>query len=114
MMNRCKDTCETLGLVGFATAVGLGFVAYSATHLYVCFCAPSGVWGFVQSLIIMDSTFCQMLMGLVHHSQSLYGAMMMAFLLTMITSIGKGVGWATGMPAPEIPRNVQLKGFQRT
>jgi hypothetical protein len=32
----------------------------------------------------------------------------------MITSIGKGVGWATGMPAPEIPRNVQLKGFQRT
>lgn len=112
-MNKVSQVCSDIGLYGFVTAVGVGLIAYSATHAYVCFCAPTGVWGFVQSLVIMDSTFCQMLMGLVHHSQSLYGAMMVAFLLSMIGGISKGVGWLTGTPAPEIPRNVQVRGFQR-
>lgn len=112
-MSKVSQVCSDIGLYGFVTAVGVGFIAYSATHMYVCFCAPTGFWGFVQSLVIMDSTFCQVLMGLVHHSQSLYGAMMVAFLLSMIGGISKGVGWLTGTPAPEIPRNIQIKGFQR-
>ncbi len=112
-MSKVSQVCSDIGVYGFVTAVGVGFIAYSATHMYVCFCAPTGFWGFVQSLVIMDSTFCQVLMGLVHHSQSLYGAMMVAFLLSMIGGISKGVGWLTGTPAPEIPRNIQVKGFQR-
>lgn len=111
-MSRIHDTCGNIGLYGFITAIGVGFVAYSATHVYVCFCAPTGIWGFVQSLIIMDSTFCQMLMGLVHHSQSLYGAMMVAFLFSIIGGISKGVGWLTGTPALEVPRTINVRGFQ--
>lgn len=95
------------------TAIGVGFIAYSATHIYVCFCAPQGVWGFVQSLIMMDSTFCQMLLGLVHHTQSLYGAMMIAFLFSIIGAIGKGISWITGEPAPEIPKTIQSRPIQR-
>lgn len=102
-----------MGLYGFVTAIGVGFVAYSATHLYVCFCAPTGIWGFVQSLVIMDSTFCQTLMSLVHHTQSLYGAMMLAFLFSLIGGISKGISWMTGEAAPEIPRNIQVRGFHR-
>jgi hypothetical protein len=112
-MSRVQEFCKNLGMFGFVTAIGVGFIAYSATHVYVCFCAPTGIWGFIQSLVIMDSTFCQTLMGLVHHSQSLYGAMMLAFLLSLIGGISKGVGYMTGTPAPEIPRHVQVRGFQR-
>jgi hypothetical protein len=111
-MQRTHDACKNLGFYGFVTAVGVGFVAYSATHMYVWLCAPSGILGFVQSLVVMDSTFCQTLMGLVHHSQSLYGAMMLAFLFSMIGAISKGIELITGQSAPEIPRNIQVKGFQ--
>lgn len=113
MLPKCRDTCSALGLYGFVTAVGVGFIAYTATHVYVCFCAPSGVWGFIQSLVIMDSTFCQMLMGLVHHSQSMYGAMMIAFLFSIVGAIGKGVAWMTGEAAPDVPKLIQSKPIQR-
>lgn len=102
-----------MGLYGFVTAIGVGFVAYSATHIYVCFCAPSGVWGFIQSLVMMDSTFCQMLLGLVHHSQSLYGAMMIAFLFSIVGGIGKGVSWMTGTPVGAIPTSIQSRALKR-
>ncbi len=91
-----RDTCKTIGVTGFVTAIGIGFVAYSATHIYVCFCAPEGIWGFVQSLVVMDSTFCQMLMALISHSQTLYGTMMMAFLFGILGSLGRCVNWMTG------------------
>ena len=91
-----RDTCKTIGVTGFVTAIGIGFVAYSATHIYVCFCAPEGIWGFVQSLVVMDSTFCQMLMALISHSQTLYGTMIMAFLFGILGSLGKCVNWMTG------------------
>ena len=91
-----RDTCKTIGVTGFVTAIGVGFIAYSATHIYVCFCAPEGVWGFVQSLIVMDSTFCQMLMALINHSKTLYGTMLMAFLFGILGSLGRCVNWMTG------------------
>lgn len=105
--------CGSLGLYGFVSAIGVGFVAYTATHVYVCFCAPSGIWGFVQSLIVMDSTFCNLLLGLVHHAQSMYGAMMVAFLFSLIGAIGKGVAWMTGEVATEIPRTIQSRPIVR-
>lgn len=91
-----QDTCKTIGITGFVTAVSVGFIAYSATHIYVCFCAPEGVWGFIQSLIVMDSTFCQMLMALINHSQTLYGTMLMAFLFGILGTLGRCVNWMTG------------------
>ena len=97
----------------FATALGLGFVAYSSTHIYVYFCAPAGVWGFVQSLVIMDSTVCQSIMGLVHHSQSLYGAMMVGLLFSIISGIGKIIAGVTGVPAGAIPTVIQSKAIRR-
>lgn len=108
-MQRAKDTCGALGMYGFITAVGVGFVAYSTTHIYICFCAPSGIWGFIQSLVVMDSTFCQMLLGLIHHSQSLYGAMMVAFLFSLIGAMGKGIAWMTGGTPAEVPTTIQSR-----
>jgi len=112
-MQRVKDTCGALGMYGFITAVGVGFVAYSTTHIYICFCAPSGIWGFIQSLVVMDSTFCQVLLGLIHHSQSLYGAMMVAFLFSLIGAMGKGIAWMTGDPPAEIPRTIQSRTLRQ-
>lgn len=112
-MQRAKDTCGALGMYGFITAVGVGFVAYSTTHIYICFCAPSGIWGFIQSLVVMDSTFCQLLLGLIHHSQSLYGAMMVAFLFSLIGAMGKGIAWMTGRPEDNIPTIIQSRGILR-
>jgi len=76
--------------------------------LYMCFCAPSGFWGFVQSLVVMDSTFCQLLMGLIQHTQSIYGGLMLAFLFSVVGVIGKGVSWMTGKP--EVPAPTVLQG----
>ena len=112
-MSRCKSACDTLSVYGLVTAVGVGFVAYSATHLYVCFCAPQGFWGFVQSLILMDSTFCQMILGLVHHTQSLYGAVMISFLFSIVGGIGKGVAWMTGGTPGEVPTTIQSRVLTR-
>lgn len=110
MTSKCRQITDAIGIYGFISAVGMGFIAYTATHAYVCFCAPTGVWGFVQSLVIMDSTFCKIILGLVHHSQSLYGAMMLSFMFSIIAGFNKSIEWATGSPAPQIPRNVQVGG----
>jgi hypothetical protein len=115
--NVIKQMTSVLGnhtVLTFASALGLGIVAYSSTHLYVYFCAPSGVWGFVQSLVIMDSTFCQSIMGLVHHSQSLYGAMMVGILFSVIAGLGKCISRATGEPAGAIPTVIQSRPLYRT
>ena len=108
-MQKAKDTCSALGMYGFMTAVGVGFVAYSATHTYMYFCAPTGVLGFIQSLVVMDSTFCQVLMGLIHHSQSLYGAMMVAFLFSLIGAMEKGIAWMSDTEPGEVPTTIQSR-----
>ena len=56
----------------------------------------------------MDSTFCQILMSLIQHTQSMYGAMMIAFLFSIVGAIGKGVAWITG--EPEVPVPAALEG----
>ena len=104
--NRC---CNNLGLYSFVTAVGVGFVAYAGTHIYVCFCAPTGFWGFVQSLVVMDSTFCQMLLGLIHHSQSLYAVMLLGFLFSFLGAIQKCVQWCTGRELQPVPATLQSR-----
>ncbi len=61
----------------------------------------------------MDSTFCQAIMGLVHHSQSLYATMMIAFLFAGISAIGKGVAWMTGTSEGEVPTVIQSRAIRR-
>ncbi len=113
MREACVSLCGKTGCVSFLTAVGVGFIAYTSTHVYMCFCAPSGIWGFLQSLIVMDSTFCQMLMGLIHHTQNLYGAMMIAFLFSFVAAIGGAVHWITGEKPPEVTDSIQPRAIRR-
>lgn len=109
----CVSVCGRTGCASFITAVGVGFIAYASTHIYMCFCAPAGLWGFLQSLIVMDSTFCQMLMGLIHHTQNLYGAMMIAFLFSLVAAIGHGVSYFTGEKVPEVTDTIQPRALRR-
>lgn len=112
-MQSLRKFSGILGCYGFATAIGVGFVAYSATHIYVYFCAPSGIMGFIQSLVVMDSTFCHVVMGMINHSQSLYGGMIIAFLFSLIGAMGKGVAWMTGGEPGEVPTTIQSKPLLR-
>jgi hypothetical protein len=103
---RCSATCKQLGGWGFLSAIGIGFVAWSATHIYMCFCAPRGIFGFVQSLVVMDSSFCQILMGLMLHSQSMYKAMLVAALFAVVGTLGKVATWMSGEEI-DVPTEIQ-------
>jgi hypothetical protein len=102
----CSTTCRQIGGWGLLTAVGIGFVAWSSTHVYMCFCAPQGSWGFVQSLIVMDSSFCQILMSLMIHMQSMYKAMLVAFLFGIVGSLTKIANWMSSEEM-DIPTEIQ-------
>ena len=102
----CSNTCKQVGGWGLITAVGIGFVAWSSSHVYMCFCAPQGAWGFIQSLLVMDSSFCQILMGLMIHMQSMYKAMLVAFLFGIVGSLTKLVNWVNGEEL-DIPTEIQ-------
>jgi hypothetical protein len=108
-----RNSCGSFGGFTLVAALGIGFMAYSATHVYVGFCAPLGLMGFVQSLVIMDSTFCQVLMGIISHSQSLYGAMMVGLLFSIMGGINKSVSSVTGLPEGQIPRTINVRSFQQ-
>ncbi len=69
--------------IAFATALGLAFIAWSGTQLYVSLCAPSGVYGFLVSLVTMDSSPCQALFSVMSHSQTLYSAMIASLLFAL-------------------------------
>jgi len=103
----CSNTCKQMGGWGLLTAVGIGFVAWSSTHVYMCFCAPQGAWGFVQSLIVMDSSFCQILMSLMINMQSMYKAMLVAFLFGIVGSLTKIANW---MSSEEIDIPTEIQG----
>ena len=57
-----------------ANAVLFAFVAWSSTRLYAHYCAPAGLYGFLQSFITMDSTLCKVVFAIISHTQVLYGA----------------------------------------
>lgn len=102
----CSNTCKQMGGWGLITAVGIGFVAWSSSHIYMCFCSPKGAWGFVQSLIVMDSSFCQILIGLMIHMQSMYKAMLVAFLFGIVGSLTKIANWMSSEDI-DIPTEIQ-------
>ncbi len=79
-----RESLRDSGVLAFTSAVGIGFVAWSSTQLYVAFCAPQGLTGFVTSLITMDSSPCQAIFSIISHSKTLYGASMASLLLGVI------------------------------
>ena len=100
---------QSCGACGFVAAIGVGFVCWSATQLYVIFCAPRGLIGFLQSLIVMDSTFCQLLMGLVTHTQTMYSLMLVGLLFAFIGIINKVIGWITDSEVQPVPEEIKTR-----
>jgi len=99
--------CSRMGGYTLVTAVGVGFLAYSSTHLYMCFCAPQGVMGFVQSLVIMDSVFCQIIMAMIQHSQGIYKTLLVAGFFSLLGAMGKVIAWMTDSEEMEVPTEIQ-------
>lgn len=83
MVNR--ESLQQTGILAWTSALGLGFVAWSGTQIYVMMCAPPGVLGFFQSLITMDSSPCQAIFSLISHGQTLYAGMIGALLLGVVS-----------------------------
>jgi nicotinamide riboside transporter PnuC len=113
-LEKTTHFCNKMGIFSVCAVVGIGCIAYTATHLYVWFCAPKGIWGFIASLIVMDSTFCQMILGIIHHSHKLYGAMLVALFFSLIALINKGVAWLSSTTEAEIPTVIHSRPISRS
>lgn len=83
-----REVFQHTSVLAVSTAVGLAFIAWSGTQVYVMFCAPSGFTGFIQSLVTMDSSPCQALFAIIGHSQTLYAATVASLLFAFISLIG--------------------------
>ena len=83
-----KETLQNTTFLSITSALALGFLAWSSTQIYVTFCAPAGVVGFLQSLVTMDSSPCQALFAVIAHSQTLYAATVASLLFAVIGFVG--------------------------
>ena len=83
-----RETLQNTSTLAVGTAIGLAFVAWSGTQLYVMLCAPSGIGGFFVSLVTMDSSPCQALFAVIAHSQTLYAATVASLLFAFVGFIG--------------------------
>ena len=83
-----REALQSSSVLTVTSALGLAFVAWSGTQMYVVFCAPSGFYGFVQSLVTMDSSPCQALFQVINHSQTLYSATIASILFAIIAYLG--------------------------
>ena len=83
-----REALQNSSVLAFGTAIGLAFVAWSGTQLYVMLCAPSGIGGFFVSLVTMDSSPCQALFAVISHSQTLYAATVASLLFAFVGFIG--------------------------
>jgi hypothetical protein len=82
-----RESLQNTTFLSLTSALALGFIAWSSTQIYVTFCAPSGVVGFFQSLVTMDSSPCQAIFALIGHSQVLYAATIASLLVGCISFI---------------------------
>jgi hypothetical protein len=104
MLNR--ETLRTTSSLAVVSGVGLAFIAWSGTQLYVIVCAPAGFTGFLQSMMTMDSSPCQALFSVISHTQTLYGATIASLLFAFMGFLGSciaraspdGIGPGTGKP----------------
>ena len=86
-----RDTLRSSSCLAVSSAFGLALIAWSGTHIYVVMCAPSGIYGFFQSMITMDSTPCQALFSIVNHTQKLYAGTIASLLFAFLAFIGSCV-----------------------
>lgn len=90
-----RETLRSTSVLSISTAFGLAFIAWGGTQVYVVFCAPSGIIGFFQSMVTMDSSPCQALFSIVGHTQTLYGATIASLLFAFISFIGSCIASTT-------------------
>jgi hypothetical protein len=82
-----RETFQNTTVLAVCSAIALGFISWSGIHIYVYFCAHSGITGFLQSLVTMDSSLCQALLSLVTNSQLLYSATISSLLVGSLSFI---------------------------
>ena len=85
----------------FAIAIALGGVAWTSTRVYATYCVPAGFTGFLQSLVMMDSSPCQAVFALISHSHTLYASMIAAVLFGFLSLMTEGISFITGRPIQE-------------
>ena len=96
-----RQSLRNSSVLAIASALGLAFVAWSGTQVYVLFCAPWGWTGFLQSLVTMDSSPCQALFAVISHTQTLYAATVASLLFAVFTFLTSCVA---GAEPPESKR----------
>jgi hypothetical protein len=79
-----------------ANAILFAFIAWAATRLYAHYCAPAGLYGFLQSFITMDSTLCKVVFAIISHTQVLYGAALATLFYAFVNMFRSRVP----MPSP--------------
>jgi hypothetical protein len=89
-----------------ANAIMFAFVAWSATRLYAHYCAPAGLYGFLQSFITMDSTLCKVVFAIISHTQVLYGAALATLFYAFVNMF-------RSKTSPPIPAPTPGRGTQR-
>lgn len=82
-----RQSLQNTTFLSFTSALALGFIAWGSTQVYVTFCAPSGMVGFFQSLVTMDSSPCQAIFSLIAHSQVLYASTITSLLVACISFV---------------------------
>jgi hypothetical protein len=89
-----------------ANAIMFAFVAWAATRLYAHYCAPAGLYGFLQSFITMDSTLCKVVFAIISHTQVLYGAALATLFYAFVSMF-------RSKTTPEAPIPSVGRGSQR-
>ena len=92
-----------------ANAVLFAFVAWSATRLYAHYCAPAGLYGFLQSFITMDSTLCKVVFAIISHTQILYGAALATLFYAFVNMFRSKTPTVSPIPIPTPGRGTQRR-----
>jgi hypothetical protein len=86
----------------FLLALFLAFIAWSSTQVYATYCVPPGLYGFVTSMITMDSSPCQAVFALISHSGTLYASMIAAVLFSIFASFSGMINEHSGTGLPKL------------
>jgi hypothetical protein len=90
-----------------ANAILFAFIAWASTRLYAHYCAPAGLYGFLQSFITMDSTLCKVVFAIISHTQVLYGAALATLFYAFVNMFRSKT--TPGTPIPQVGRGSQRR-----
>lgn len=55
-----------------------------------------------------------MILGVIHHSHSLYGAMVVGLFFSFLAAINNGIAWVSGVSAGEVPLTIRSRPITRS